>query len=53
MELFDQLEQLDSRTIYIDDNITVPVEDWPMNIVIANYRSVFLAHSSKPGMPRP
>lgn len=45
MELYDQLEQLDSRTIYIDDNITVPVQDWPMNIVIANYRLVLLSHS--------
>ncbi|KAK9822430.1 hypothetical protein WJX74_006966 [Apatococcus lobatus] len=50
MELYDHLERLDSRTIYIDDNITVPTEDWPMNIVIANYRQV-VVQSALPDLP--
>ena len=27
-ELLDELQQLDSRTIYIEENITVPAGDW-------------------------
>ena len=38
-ELLDELQQLDSRTIYIEEDITVPNGEWPMTQVISNYRS--------------
>ena len=38
LDLLDQLSLLDSRTIYIEDNVSVLIGDWPTTIVVANYR---------------